>query len=139
MSSHSSTFWGRLAQLRGWPPGWLSWTSELWLDERVTDENECLKAKMEHLLDQKEKVAPSGGRLAQHRGWPPGWLSWTSELMVMKWVTDEKLWLKAKMEHLLDPKEKVGPSGWRLAQLRGWPPGWLNWTSELMLDDRVTD
>ena len=53
--------------------------------------------------------------------------------MEMKWVTAEKLWLKAKMEHLLDQKEKVAPSGGRLAQLRGWPPGWLSWTSELMV------
>ena len=32
---------------------------------------------MEHLLYQKEMVATSGGRLAELRGWPPGWISWS--------------------------------------------------------------
>ena len=52
---------GEINQLRGWPPGWFSWTSKLGNEMLMTDEIMWKKAKMIHLQDQKEKVATSWG------------------------------------------------------------------------------
>ena len=76
----------------------------------MTGEIMELKVKMMHLLDQKEKVATLHGEINQLRGWPPGWFSWTSTLLDEMLMTDEIMWLKVKMMHLQDRKEKVATS-----------------------------
>jgi hypothetical protein len=51
-------------------------------------------------------------------------------LNYVKLMTGETWWLKFKMGHILDQKEK-GRNFWEsLDQLRGWPPGWLSWSSK---------
>ena len=62
------TSWGRLDQLRGWPPGWFSWSSEVNDVKLMNGETWWLNVNMVHFLDQQEKVATSGGDLTTLRG-----------------------------------------------------------------------
>ena len=71
------------------PPGWFSWTTKLWLDEIMNDEDLWLKVKMEHLLHQKEKVASSWG-YSPSLGAAPGWFCWTSKLWLDETMTDQR-------------------------------------------------
>ena len=78
-------FWGRLAELRGWPPGWISW-SFTFDNELLTDEVVMVKGE-----GGTSSVPKPNGRhflwtLAEHRRWPQAGTAGLPNLMMNWWL-----------------------------------------------------